>query len=174
MADEYREAPGRANFLGRRRALAGLGGIALSLPILAACTEDEATSRPGSRAPARPAGPADGSTSEEPTTPADASATAEEGGAAGLTSTRDIPVGGGAIFTDARVVVAQPETGTFTCFSAVCTHTGCLVTSVASTIVCACHGSSFDLATGEVLGGPAPAPLPPVDFAIDKDQVVLT
>lgn len=152
--------PGR---LSRRRALSGVGGVGLTLPFLSACAEDDTAAVPtGSAQDADPPG----STSDE--TP---SGTPDS---AGLTATADIPVGGGVIFSDSRVVVTQPEAGDFKCFSAVCTHTGCIVTSVTSTILCQCHASSFDLSTGAVLGGPAGAPLPAVDFTIDKDQVVLT
>ena len=44
-----------------------------------------------------------------------------------------------------------------------CSHAGCPFSSEAalegSTIVCNCHGSEFDLATGEVLRGPAEYPI---------------
>ena len=36
----------------------------------------------------------------------------------------DIPVGGGMVFTAAKVVVTQPTKGDFKAFSAVCTHVG--------------------------------------------------
>ena len=56
----------------------------------------------------------------------------------------DIPVGGGAIYTAAKVVVTQPASGQYKAFSAVCTHVGCLVNKVTSgTIDCPCHGSEF-------------------------------
>ena len=71
----------------------------------------------------------------------------------------DIPVGGGKIV--GQIVVTQPSAGTFKAFSAICTHQGCTVGKVAnSQIICPCHNSVFDAATGAVLSGPAPAPLP--------------
>ena len=69
----------------------------------------------------------------------------------------DIPVGGGKVFDAAKVVVTQPKAGEFKAFSAICTHKGCTVASVANgTINCPCHGSMYDMATGQVTGGPAP------------------
>lgn len=155
----------------RRRALAGFAGTGLGIPLVGACagdgapgtlaTSDPETDEVATSPPAEPTGEAD----PEPTVK---SATEV------LASTDDIPVGGGVVFTDSRVVVTQPEAGEFRCFSAVCTHSGCLVAGVSTAITCTCHASSFDLETGEVLGGPAPAPLPAVDFTIKKDQVVLS
>ncbi len=91
-----------------------------------------------------------------------------------MASVEDVPVGGGVIVTDSRVVVTQPVAGEFRCFSAVCPHQSCLVSGISTTITCTCHNSSFDIATGEVLGGPSPAPLAPVDFTINENQVVLS
>jgi Rieske Fe-S protein len=42
----------------------------------------------------------------------------------------DVPEGTGAIFADQQVVVTQVEPGDFKAFSAVCTHQGCVVSSV--------------------------------------------
>jgi len=162
---------GSSGRVSRRRALSGVAGLGLSLPVLSACGEsDEA-------APSGPTGSSDSlgsSSSSRPDAPRPASSSPGEEDDAVLASTADIPVGGGVVFTDDRVVVTQPAAGDFKCFSAVCTHTGCLVAGVSTSIVCQCHGSSFDLATGEVLGGPAGAPLPAVEFTIEKDQVVLS
>ncbi|CAN5433889.1 Rieske (2Fe-2S) protein [soil metagenome] len=147
----------------RRRALSGVVTAGLSLPLLAACADDSTTTTTA-------ADPVDAPTSESS---GESSSGGGDGGDA-LSPTSDIPVGSGVIFTDSRVVVTQPEAGDFKCFSAVCTHTGCLVGTVTSTIVCPCHGSSFDISTGAVLGGPASAPLPAVDFTVENDQVVLS
>ena len=43
-----------------------------------------------------------------------------------------------------QVVITQPTQGTFKAFTAVCTHEGCIVTSVADgTITCPCHMGQF-------------------------------
>jgi Rieske Fe-S protein len=117
---------------------------------------------PGSPAPAS-SGPA---RTSEPAKP----------GLAGtvLGAASDIPVGGGAIYTAARVVVTQPASGQYKAFSAVCTHVGCLVNKVANgTIDCPCHGSEFRVTTGAVVSGPAPSPLPAKQIKIVDGQVIL-
>jgi Rieske Fe-S protein len=70
--------------------------------------------------------------------------------------TSGIPVGGGEILPNAAVVVTQPVQGTFKAFSAICPHEGCVVSEVVkNTIVCPCHGSTFDATSGDRLSGPA-------------------
>ncbi|GAB3245552.1 hypothetical protein GCM10027425_00330 [Alteromonas gracilis] len=117
--------------------------------------------------------------SESGTASGSASGSASSGGGGSvaqpgeaLGSTADIPVGGGAIFPDQRVVVTQPTEGTFEGFSAACTHQGQTVTGVTDgTIECNHHGSRFDAASGEVTGGPARNPLPRVEIRVEGDQI---
>ena len=86
----------------------------------------------------------------------------------------DIPVGGGAIYKAAKVVVTQPASGQYKAFSAVCTHVGCIVNKVTNgTIDCPCHGSEFKITDGAVVTGPAPSPLPARQIKIVGGQVIL-
>ncbi|MER6449941.1 Rieske (2Fe-2S) protein [Streptomyces venezuelae] len=74
-----------------------------------------------------------------------------------LTKKEDVPVGGGKVFKEEKVVVTQPKAGTFKCFTAVCPHQGCLVSKVADgSIDCVCHNSKFAVADGAKISGPAP------------------
>ncbi|MBF4137667.1 MULTISPECIES: Rieske (2Fe-2S) protein [Streptomyces] len=87
----------------------------------------------------------------------------------------EIPVGGGKVFADDKVVVTQPEKGEFKAFSAVCTHAGCLVSGVKdSVITCDCHGSRFSAADGSVQAPPATKALPPVGIEVDGGRLRLT
>jgi Rieske Fe-S protein len=91
-----------------------------------------------------------------------------------LGAASDIPVGGGKIYTAAKVVVTQPARGQYKAFSAVCTHVGCIMSEVASgTIDCPCHGGQFKITNGAVVAGPPPSPLPARPVKVVNGQVVL-
>ena len=93
-------------------------------------------------------------------------------GPAALASTSDVPVGGGKILTDKKIVITQPQSGTFHAFSAVCTHAGCTVGSVTGgTINCPCHGSRFSIVNGSVVNGPASSPLPTVGIKVQGTSI---
>ncbi len=128
--------------------------------VLAGCsTYGQSSSAPAAASPAASA--------------AGAAAASEPAAAEGIVALADVPVGGGKVLADAKVVVTQPAAGTVKAFSAVCTHAGCTVTDVAGgTINCPCHGSKFAMTDGAVVAGPAPRPLEPVTVAVQGGQVV--
>lgn len=76
--------------------------------------------------------------------------------------TRDVPRGSGRILErkDGRVAAYRAPDGAVHLLSPTCTHMGCLVrwNDAERTWDCPCHGSRFE-PTGEVLSGPAQAPL---------------
>jgi Rieske Fe-S protein len=89
-----------------------------------------------------------------------------------LARTGDIPVGGGKVFADRKIVVTQPEAGSFKAFSAVCTHQGCTVANVSDgTINCLCHGSKFTITDAAVETGPATKPLPAEPITVSGDSI---
>jgi Rieske Fe-S protein len=102
---------------------------------------------------------------------------AGSGSAAGpaTVSAAEVPVGGGKILSAQSVVVTQPTAGTYKAFSAVCTHQGCLVSSVAnSTISCACHNSQFSAADGSVITGPASRALAAKTVSVSGDTLTVS
>ncbi|MER7176826.1 Rieske (2Fe-2S) protein [Streptomyces mesophilus] len=147
----------------RRRTVLAAG--ALALPVVAGC-EKYGEERPE---PAPPAG-TDG---KQPSSP-DASGGEKQPGAPELAKTSDIEVGGGKVFEAEKVVVTQPAAGDFKAFSAVCTHSGCIVANVeGGTINCTCHGSKYALDDASVQGGPAPRPLAPRQINVEGDAITL-
>jgi Rieske Fe-S protein len=96
-----------------------------------------------------------------------------QGQSPALATTSAVPVGGGMILADTKIVITQPRAGSFEAFTAVCTHAGCTVSSVSGgTINCPCHGSKFSVANGSVVAGPAPAPLAPVSIKVQGTSIV--
>ena len=142
---------------GRRTVLRGAAAIGLAgaaMPVLAACNNN--------------GGDAGGGTTTTSAPPRGA-----QGAGAELATTSEIPVGGGKVIGDAKVVVTQPTSGQFKGFSAVCTHQGCIVADVADgTINCARHGSKFKIADGSVANGPASRPLPAANITVEGGKII--
>ncbi|MBM7053369.1 Rieske (2Fe-2S) protein [Streptomyces durocortorensis] len=126
----------------------------------------------GAAALATGCGSSDGDGGEDasptPSAPGDATDGAE------LARTGDIPVGGGTVFKEQKIVVTQPEEGEFKAFSAVCTHASCLVSTVSDgTINCPCHGSKFSITDAAVEAGPATRPLPAEQISVSGGAIRL-
>jgi Rieske Fe-S protein len=106
---------------------------------------------------------------------ADSAASAVGSAASDAIQTADVPVGGGMVVEALKVVVTQPTDGDYKAFSAVCTHQGCLVDSVENGVIgCPCHGSQFDIATGDVVQGPATKPLPEKQVTVSDGGISVT
>ncbi|MBY8882337.1 Rieske (2Fe-2S) protein [Actinacidiphila acidipaludis] len=166
--------PGFPESVARRTVVAAAGGAGLAA-VLTACgssgsgSDDSPTVSAGDTT--SDAGSTQPSDSAAPTTSAAGSGSS---GGGGLAKTSEIPVGGGKVFADQKVVVTQPTAGQFKAFSAVCTHQGCTVASVSGgTINCPCHGSRFHVADGSVANGPAQAPLPSKQVRVAGGEISL-
>ena len=87
----------------------------------------------------------------------------------------EIPVGSGVLVDQGGIqaVVGRPAPDTVTAFSPVCPHQGCMVAPREERYVCPCHASVFDLATGDVLTGPAQTGLEAVPAAVRDGRVLL-
>lgn len=144
---QHRCSPTALGCVSRRALLAASG--AAGVLTLAACGSDGGT-------------PPSGGT----TTP---------GGTAGngvIASLADIPVGGAITATTSSgeaILLTQPTEGEVHAFSSVCTHQGCAVEPGDGELECPCHGSRYDLTTAEVLGGPAPSPLPEITIEVSEN-----
>lgn len=144
-----------------RRGVLSVGAVAaLGAGTLTACSSDDVAETAGSVAAS--AGEA----------AASVAASAAAGVAAALT---DIPVGSAVIKDVAgqEVVLAQPEAGKVVAFSAACPHQGCSVTVGDAKLVCPCHGSEFEIATGAVTKGPATADLKSLAATVSGDGVTI-
>ncbi|WP_030866968.1 Rieske (2Fe-2S) protein [Streptomyces sp. NRRL S-37] len=98
--------------------------------------------------------------------------TSSEAAGRELIPTADVPVGGGTVLPDEKIVVTQPREGDFKAFSAICTHQNCVVADVADgTVNCACHGSRFRITDGSVERGPATRPLPEKPIAVEGNSI---
>jgi len=162
---ESSEEPSRRAVLLR----AGAAGVA---GLLAACgSGDTPTTTPPATTPPATPNP-NPNAAASPSANGGATTAAEDPNAI---KAADIPVGGGAIFANRRVVVTQPTAGTFKAFDATCTHQGCLVTEVnGGTITCACHGSQYKVADGSVVRGPATRALTPKTATLNGTTITVS
>ena len=147
-------------------ALAGAGA-----PILAACGGGDDAGSTGTTGTS--SAPASSAPTSAASSAPSSSAPASTASGTVLGPTSDVPVGGGKVFTDAKVVVTQPSAGQYKGFSAVCTHQGNPVGSVeGGQIVCPFHNSHFSITDGSPVSGPAQTPLPAVNVAVQGTNIV--
>jgi len=103
-------------------------------------------------------------------------ATAPAGAAPGtLVRLADLAVGGSVLATapdGAAVVITRTGEQTAVGLSSVCTHQGCAVAPRDGALVCPCHGSRFDAATGAATRGPAEQPLAAFPVRVEGGDVL--
>jgi nitrite reductase/ring-hydroxylating ferredoxin subunit len=71
------------------------------------------------------------------------------------------------------VAVANVD-GALYAFGDVCTHAQCSLAEGdldGTTVTCVCHGSEFDVTTGDVLGGPAEEPVQSYEVSTDGAEL---
>jgi nitrite reductase/ring-hydroxylating ferredoxin subunit len=148
----------------RRTVLRGALIAGVATPLLAACGGSSSNSN-SSSPPVKSGGGGGGGGG------------ATGGGGAGsgtpLSKTTAIPEGSGKIFADEGVVVTQPKAGEFKGFTNICTHMGCPVHDVTSTINCTCHGSQYSITDGSVVTGPATQALAAKPLKVSGQQIDL-
>lgn len=154
--------------LSRRKILlmagAGMAGISV-----AACSPGSSSSSATSSSATRSTSPGGSSSASGPPSPGP-SATGTV-----ITSVSKVPVGGAAIVDTGGTgfVVSQKTAGDVACYSAVCPHEGCLCSSIqGDDVVCPCHGSRFNIFTGDVVQGPATKGLAKVGVTVSGGNVV--
>ncbi|WP_327313669.1 Rieske (2Fe-2S) protein [Streptomyces sp. NBC_01235] len=152
----------------RRTVVAAAGAAGLSVALTACGGSDDDSSSSSSAGTSGSTG-STGSTEAASTGGGDSAAAG-----AALAKTADIPEGGGKVFASEKVVVTQPTAGTYKAFSAVCTHQGCAVKSIADGVInCPCHNSNFSITDGSVKSGPAKTSLPEVQITVSGDSITL-
>ena len=155
----------------RRGVLAGSAAAVAALA-LGGCASSEETSSPGTPSSSEPAQtPSTTEPEESATSTGDGTPSGEP-----LAGTGDFPVGGGAVVQVAGgvVVITHPTDSDFLAFNGRCPHQGCPVAEVnENTIICTCHGSTFDGSTGDRLEGPAPTGLAPVPIQVTDGEIFL-
>jgi len=178
-SQDFPAPPARPLPQSRRALLIGAGVTCAA--VLTGCTTYDANNGGFVPQPATSSGTA---TAAGAASPASGGGTASAGAGSGgvgsggppanlLASTSQVPEGSGKIIDGKNIVLTQPEAGTFKGFSAVCTHEGCIVSTIANgTIDCPCHGSRFSIKDGSVVNGPATRPLPPVAIQVEGTSIV--
>ena len=152
----------------RRAMLAGAGAAGVAAT-LAACGTDPGTGSSNGTG----GGPA-ATSAAAPAGAASSAAGNAAGNAANAIKTAEIPVNGGRIFADQKVVVTQPTAGKFEAFDTTCPHQGCAVNKVAENVImCPCHGSKFSAKDGSVTHGPATKGLTKKTVNVSGDSITI-
>jgi nitrite reductase/ring-hydroxylating ferredoxin subunit len=74
---------------------------------------------------------------------------------------------------DDRAIAMRLPNGMLVGYSSVCTHLSCAVLPEPeeTALICPCHHGRFDAATGDVVAGPPPRPLPVIELEERPDGI---
>jgi 3-phenylpropionate/trans-cinnamate dioxygenase ferredoxin subunit len=94
-----------------------------------------------------------------------------------VAKTEDVPEGQllGVAVDEVQVLVANLE-GRYLVVGDVCPHAGCLLSEgwiEGGAVECPCHGSMFDLDSGEVVQPPAKEPVAIYQVRVDGDEILV-
>lgn len=94
-----------------------------------------------------------------------------------LASTNDIKPNNmiGLEIADKKILLANVN-GNYFAIGDVCTHRGCSLSKgelQGETVVCPCHGSIFDLKTGNFIRGPTVKPEPEYELKVENDDILI-
>lgn len=171
--------------LTRAEVLTG-GAIALFLVVLGLAPRGTGSSATGTLAGPSQGGGAQPTVGTQPTAGAQPTAEAQPtsaappagvpAGARKIGNVRQLPTNSAGMVQDPKtgdpVIVIHTAGSNYYAYDAVCTHAGCTVQYDPSQkmIVCPCHGGTFDPSHGaQVVSGPPPSPLAPVEMKITGD-----
>ncbi|MFD8272647.1 Rieske (2Fe-2S) protein [Streptomyces flaveolus] len=105
--------------------------------------------------------PGDDGAAAQPTAPVDLGAESE------------VAQGAAKLYRDQNVVVSRAQGGSLKAYSTICTHAGCPIKKLeGAKLVCPCHGSEFDVRTGEVLHAPATVALMELRVDVQQGRIV--
>lgn len=172
--------PRRRQFT-RGEALVGsvvtLGLIVLGLHPRVTATSQSSVSNalPKAQPTGVPPTPAAGAGAVPTAAPTAGSNPAIPAGAKKIGNISQVPVNTAGTVTDPKTrdpaVIVHTSGSNFYAYDAVCTHAGCTVQydPQQRLLLCPCHGGAFDPAHGaQVVAGPPPSPLAPIDMKIDS------
>ena len=71
-------------------------------------------------------------------------------------------------------ILIRDRLGALFAYNAACPHAGCPVGYISGLIMCGCHGSVFDPASGKVIQGPASSNLTSIKLEVEDGQIYAT
>jgi len=81
----------------------------------------------------------------------------------------------GVTVSDQKVLLANVN-GNYFAIGDKCMHRGCQISKgklVGQTVVCPCHGSTYDLKTGNFLKGPTKKPEPAYELKVENNDILV-